>query len=91
MQGVPFSRSLRRTLKTYSKRGALLYRLGSGTGYPGGLNGSTQHSGRTPLALKTKAESLASLGSPDHHPGWVLSGYSLQIASPGESIVASSD
>jgi hypothetical protein len=34
----------------------------------GGLNGSTQHSGRTPLVLKTKAESLASLGSAKTSP-----------------------
>jgi hypothetical protein len=30
---------------------------------PGGLNGSTQHSGRTRLALKTKAKSLARVRS----------------------------
>src|SRR5579859_2087952 len=29
------------------------------SGYPGDLNGSTQHSSRTRLALKTKAKSLA--------------------------------
>jgi hypothetical protein len=29
------------------------------SGYPGGFNGSTQHSGRTRRALKTKAKSLA--------------------------------
>jgi hypothetical protein len=31
--------------------------------YIGGLNRSTQHSGRTELALKTKAKSLAGVGS----------------------------
>ena len=33
------------------------------SGLPGGLNGSTQHSGRTRLALKTKAKSLAGVRS----------------------------
>ena len=33
------------------------------TGFPGGFNGSTQHSARTRLALKTKAKSLARIRS----------------------------
>src|SRR6267143_6499227 len=33
------------------------------SGYAGGLNGSTQHSSRTRLALKTKAKSLARVRS----------------------------
>jgi hypothetical protein len=37
--------------------------------YRGGLNGSTQHSGRTHLALKTKAKSLVGLDQPEHYPG----------------------
>jgi len=35
----------------------------------GGFNGSTQHSSRTRLALKTKAKSLARLDQPEHYPG----------------------
>jgi hypothetical protein len=35
----------------------------------GGLNGSTQHSSRTRLALKTKAKSLARLDQQEHYPG----------------------
>jgi hypothetical protein len=38
------------------------------SGYPGGLNGSTQQSGQTQLVLKTKAKSLARVRSAETLP-----------------------
>jgi hypothetical protein len=47
----------------------------------GGLNGSTQHSARTHLALKTELKTLAGLDQPERYPGSAVK----QIGSPGKA------
>jgi hypothetical protein len=52
----------------------------------GGLNGSTQHSSRTRLALKTKAKSLARVRSAGTLPWLGFDQTAKQITSPGEAL-----
>jgi hypothetical protein len=57
----------------------------------GGLNGSTQHSARTHMALKTKLKSPARLDQPERYPGQVLTEYHQTDRFPWGSIVGSAD
>jgi Transposase len=63
---APASKSIRRVIVRSGSRKSPRWEFFAGqhfSGNPGGLNGSTQHLGRTRLALETKAKSLARVRS----------------------------
>ena len=60
--------------------------------YRGGLNGSTQHSARTRIALKTRAKSAHQVRITQNAIlAWVLASRSKQVRLPGEVIVGPTD
>ena len=60
--------------------------------FPGGVNGSTQHSARTRIALKTRAKSAHQVRITQNAIlAWVSASRSKQVRFPGEVIVGPTD